>query len=134
MTVVDTAASDVVDVLRRNGVGDVDDSSLARALYSSDASLYRVPPKVVVRPRDVDEVLATVAACAATGVPLTARGAGTSIAGNAVGAGVVMDFRRNLGGIEHIDAEARTAVVQPGAVHAALQKAASPHGLRFGPD
>ncbi|MDN5854536.1 MAG: FAD-binding oxidoreductase, partial [Actinomycetia bacterium] len=134
MTVVETATHDVVTALRRNGVGDVDDSSLARALYSSDASLYRVTPQVVVRPREIDEVLATVAACAETGVPLTARGAGTSIAGNAVGTGVVLDFRRHLGAVEHIDPESRTAVVQPGAVHAKLQKQAAPHGLRFGPD
>lgn len=134
MTVVETATHDVVTALRRNGVGDVDDSSLARALYSSDASLYRVTPQVVVRPREIDEVLATVAACAETGTPLTARGAGTSIAGNAVGTGVVLDFRRHLGAVEGIDPDARTAVVQPGAVHATLQKAAAPHGLRFGPD
>ncbi|UPK75880.1 FAD-binding protein [Nocardioidaceae bacterium SCSIO 66511] len=134
MTVVETATGDVVAALRRNGVGDVDDSSLARALYSSDASLYRVTPQVVVRPREIDEVIATVTACAETGVPLTARGAGTSIAGNAVGTGVVLDFRRHLGAVEHIDPEARTALIQPGVVHANLQKAAAPHGLRFGPD
>ncbi len=129
-----TVASDVLGALRRNGVGDVDSSTLARALYSTDASLYRVVPQVVVRPRHVDEVLATVAACAETGTPLTSRGAGTSIAGNAVGTGVVMDFTRHLNAIHEIDVEARTARVDPGTVHAMLQKAAVPWGLRFGPD
>jgi FAD/FMN-containing dehydrogenase/Fe-S oxidoreductase len=126
--------SEVGHALRRLGVADVDDSTLARALYSTDASLYRVVPQVVVRPRGVEEVLATIEACRATGTPLTSRGAGTSIAGNAVGTGVVIDFTRHLNRVRDIDVEARTARVEPGTVHAVLQKAATPHGLRFGPD
>jgi FAD/FMN-containing dehydrogenase/Fe-S oxidoreductase len=133
VTILETA-TDVVGELRRAGVSDVDDSSLARALYSTDASLYRVVPQVVVRPRSVEEVLATVEACRATGTPLTSRGAGTSIAGNAVGTGVVMDLTRHLNRVHDIDVEARTARVDPGVVHAVLQKAATPLGLRFGPD
>ena len=125
---------DVVAALRRSGVEDVDDSTLTRALYSTDASLYRVVPRVVVRPRHVDEVLAIVDACATTGVPLTARGAGTSIAGNAVGAGVVVDFAKHLNRVRSIDPDARTATVDPGVVHASLQRAAAPYGLRYGPD
>ena len=125
---------DVVAELRRRGVQDVDDSSLTRALYSSDASLYRVVPRVVVRPRHTDEVPAVVEACAATGVPLTARGAGTSIAGNAVGPGVVVDFVKHLNRIHDIDPIARTATVDPGVVQASLQRAAAEHGLRYGPD
>lgn len=129
-----TATAEVVDALRRRGVADVDATSTTRALYSTDASLYRVVPQAVVRPRDVDEVLAVVDACAATGVPVTARGAGTSIAGNAVGTGVVIDFAKHLNRIHAIDAETRTARVDPGVVHVALQRAAAPHGLRYGPD
>jgi FAD/FMN-containing dehydrogenase/Fe-S oxidoreductase len=91
-------------------------------------------PQVVVRPRSVEEVLATVEACRVTGTPLTSRGAGTSIAGNAVGTGVVIDFTRHLNRVHDIDVEARTARVDPGTVHAVLQKAATPLGLRFGPD
>lgn len=129
-----TLTSDVVAELRRLGVADVDDSTTTRALYSTDASLYRVIPQVVVRPRSTEEVLATIAACQVTGVPLTSRGAGTSIAGNAIGTGVVMDFTRHLNRVLDIDVEARTARVEPGTVHAKLQKAATPLGLRFGPD
>jgi FAD/FMN-containing dehydrogenase/Fe-S oxidoreductase len=125
---------ELVAELRRAGLADVDDSGLARALYSSDASLYRVLPRAVVRPRSVDEMVATLEVCRSLGVPLTARGAGTSIAGNAVGPGVVLDTSRYLFGVRDIDAEARTATVEPGLVQAALQTAARPHGLRFGPD
>ena len=128
------ATSDVVGELRRVGVTDVDDSTLTRALYSTDASLYRVVPRVVVRPRSVEEVLATIEACRITGTPLTSRGAGTSIAGNAIGTGVVMDFTRHLNRVHEIDVEAKTARIDPGTVHAVLQKAATPLGLRFGPD
>jgi len=124
----------LVEGLRRAGVTDVDDSGLARALYSTDASLYRVLPRAVVRPRHPDEIVATLAVCRELGVPLTARGAGTSIAGNAVGPGVVFDTSRHLSRVHAIDPEARTAVVDPGVVQASLQAAARPHGLRFGPD
>ncbi|HEV7870791.1 MAG TPA: FAD-binding and (Fe-S)-binding domain-containing protein [Modestobacter sp.] len=120
--------------LLRAGVADVDGSGLARALYSSDASLYRVLPRAVVRPRHADEIVATLAVCRELGVPLTARGAGTSIAGNAVGPGVVFDTSRHLSRVRSVDPDARTAVVEPGVVQASLQAAARPHGLRFGPD
>ena len=78
------------------GVDDVRTDGTTRAIYSSDASLYRVPPLLVAAPRNADEVAAVLAVCRAEGVPLTARGAGTSIAGNAVGTGVVLDFSRHM--------------------------------------
>ena len=126
--------TDLAAELRRLGITDVDDSALARSLYASDAGLYRIAPQVVVRPRDTDEVAGTLAVARATGAPLTMRGAGTSIAGNAIGAGIVLDTSKHLNRILALDAEARTAHVQPGVVHAALQKLALPAGLRFGPD
>ncbi|WP_372728563.1 FAD-binding and (Fe-S)-binding domain-containing protein [Nocardioides sp.] len=124
----------MVAALRSRGVDDVDDSTLSRALYSSDASLYRVVPQAVARPRDTDELLAILDVSRTLGVPLTMRGAGTSIAGNAVGPGLVVDTVRHLNKVLSIDPEARTAVIQPGVVHAVLQRAAAPHHLRFGPD
>ena len=120
--------------LRGAGIAEVDDSGLARALYSSDASLYRVLPRAVVRPRHVDEIVAVLEVCRSLRVPLTMRGAGTSIAGNAVGPGVVIDTSRHLSRVLDVDVEARTATVEPGVVQAALQKAVQPRGLRFGPD
>ncbi|WP_435746705.1 FAD-binding oxidoreductase, partial [Nocardioides sp. SYSU DS0663] len=135
--VTDSGAAPTADLLaelRRRGVTDADDSTLTRALYSSDASLYRVVPQAVVRPRDGDELLAVVDVARTVGVPLTMRGAGTSIAGNAVGRGLVVDTVKHLNRVVSIDREARTAVVEPGVVHAQLQRAAAPHGLRFGPD
>ena len=127
-------APDLVAELRSRGISDVDGSSLTRALYSSDASLYRVVPQAVARPRHPDELLALLDASRTLGVPLTMRGAGTSIAGNAVGPGIVVDTLKHLNRVVSIDPEAATAVVQPGVVHADLQRAAAPHRLRFGPD
>lgn len=124
----------VAEALREAGVGGVDDSALARAMYSSDASLYRVPPAVVVTPREVEELPVVLGVCRDAGVPLTMRGAGTSIAGNAVGPGVVVDVSRHLNRVLEIDAGAGTALVEPGIVQARLHQAAAEHGLRFGPD
>jgi FAD/FMN-containing dehydrogenase/Fe-S oxidoreductase len=119
--------------LRQAGL-DADDSSLARSLYASDASLYRIPPRAVVHPRDADDVLAVLAVGREYAVPVTMRGAGTSIAGNAIGPGIVVDTSRHLNRVLDVDAGARTATVQPGVVHAALQTRAIGQGLRFGPD
>ncbi|GIM89621.1 FAD-binding and (Fe-S)-binding domain-containing protein [Paractinoplanes toevensis] len=126
--------SDVGDRLRRAGVAEVFDDATNRAMYASDASLYRVVPQAVVRPRAEDEVLTVLNVCRDLGVPITARGAGTSVAGNAIGPGVVLDFSRHLNRILDVDAAARTATVQAGTVQSVLQAAAKPHGLRFGPD
>jgi len=129
-----SARHEVADALRRAGLLDVSDSALTRSLYASDASLYRVEPLVVARPRHTDELVAAHEVCRTLGVPLTMRGAGTSIAGNAVGPGVVLDTSRHLRRILDVDPEAGTAVVEPGVVLARLQQAVRPLGWRFGPD
>src|SRR5882762_2606019 len=126
--------TELADALRRAGVGEVDVSTRRRAEYSSDASNYRVVPAAVAFPRHADEVAAALAVCRSLGVPLTSRGGGTSIAGNAVGSGLVLDFSRHLNRVVSIDADARTAVVEPGAILDDITAAAAPHGLRFGPD
>lgn len=134
MTSQPVPAPDLVDALRAAVRGEVDATTLRRAEYSTDASNYRVVPTLVVFPRDADDVVAALAVCRAHGVPVTSRGAGTSVAGNAVGPGVVLDFSRHMNAVLEIDPEARTARVQPGVVMSVLQQAAAPHGLRFGPD
>lgn len=105
-----------------------------RALYSTDASNYRQVPIGVAFPRTEDDVAAAVAIARRHGVPITGRGAGTSIAGNAVGPGLVLDFSRHLNRILDIDPERRLARVQPGVVLDALRSAVAGHGLTFGPD
>ena len=126
-------ARELVGALERVGV-QADASSRRRAEYSYDASLYRVPPLAVAFPRDADEVVAAVTTARGLGVPVTPRGGGTSIAGNAVGPGLVLDLSRRIDRIGTIDAEARIAHVDPGVVLDDLQRAAAPDALRFGPD
>ncbi|MBE9373593.1 FAD-binding oxidoreductase [Saccharopolyspora sp. HNM0983] len=120
--------------LRRALAGPVRTDPGHRALYSTDASNYRQVPVAVVQPRSTDDVAAATALAREHGVPITSRGAGTSIAGNACGPGLVLDFARHLDHIEHLDPDRRTARVQPGVVLDSLRAAAAEHGLTFGPD
>ncbi|MEU5954933.1 FAD-binding and (Fe-S)-binding domain-containing protein [Streptomyces sp. NPDC047525] len=114
--------------------GEVDFSVTARALNTMDASNYRRVPLGVLAPRDAEDVAAALAVCRERGVPVVARGAGTSIAGQATGTGLVLDFTRHMNRIVSLDAESRTAVVQPGVICDSLRGAAAAHGLTFGPD
>jgi FAD/FMN-containing dehydrogenase/Fe-S oxidoreductase len=105
-----------------------------RAAYTTDASNYRRVPAGVVFPRSSDDIGLVVAACREMGVPVTVRGGGTSVAGNACGDGVVIDTSRHLSRIVGIDPDRALAVVEPGVVLDDLRRAAEPHGLTFGPD
>src|SRR5450759_2262021 len=115
--------------LRGTATGDAG----VRALYSTDSSNYRVVPDLVIVPADVDDLVAAVALASQAGAPIVLRGAGTSMAGNAIG-GVVIDVSRHLNTIVDIDPAARTAVVEPGVVLADLTGAAAAYGLTFGAD
>ncbi|MET7428235.1 FAD-binding and (Fe-S)-binding domain-containing protein [Streptomyces flaveolus] len=126
--------TELAGALREAVRGEVGFDATARALVTMDASNYRRVPLGVVAPRDADDVAAVLEVCRARGVPVVARGGGTSIAGQATGTGVVLDFTRHMTGLLELDPGSRTAVVQPGLVLDRLQEAAAPHGLRFGPD
>lgn len=114
--------------------GEVDFTAAARALVTMDASNYRRVPVGVVAPRDATDVAAALEVCRARGVPVVPRGAGTSIAGQATGVGVVLDFTRHMNAVLAVDAGTRTAVVQPGVVLDALRDSVRSDGLTFGPD
>ncbi|MGW0187121.1 FAD-linked oxidase C-terminal domain-containing protein [Streptomyces sp. NPDC003362] len=130
-----TDVPDVLEAELRAAVrGEVRFDVTARALTTMDASNYRRVPLGVVAPRDADDVAAVLDVCRERGVPVVARGGGTSIAGQATGTGVVLDFTRHMNRLLSLDPGTRTAVVQPGLVLDRLQEAAAPHGLRFGPD
>ncbi len=130
----DHQADELEQALRRAVRGDVSFDTASRALMTMDASNYRRVPAGVVAPRDGDDVAAVLAVCRERGVPVVPRGGGTSIAGQATGLGVVLDFTRHMRGILSLDPERRTAVVQPGVICDDLRTAAGAHGLTFGPD
>ncbi len=134
VTAAAVAPRDLAAALRGAGLTEVDDSARRRAEYSTDASNYRVVPSVVVFPGHVEEAAAALDVARRTGVPVTSRGGGTSTAGNSVGSGIVLDFSRHLNRVLAVDPEARTAVVEPGAILDDITAAAAGHGLRFGPD
>lgn len=126
--------AEVAAALDRAGVRDVTVDPAQLAAYSSDGSLFRVVPTAVAFPRDEAEVAAVLAVARALAVPVTSRGAGTTLAGNAIGPGIVLDFSRHMNAVREVLPEERAAWVEPGVVHAALQARARAHGLRFGPD
>src|ERR1700754_479826 len=133
-TTVGAQAGKLAAALRKAGLSEIDTAARRRAEYSSDASNYRVVPTVVAFPRSADEMIAALAVCRELGVPVVGRGAGTSIAGNALSTGLVLDTSRHLNRVLSVDPERRTAVGEPGAVLDSITKAAAPFGLRFGPD
>ncbi|MDT4996649.1 MAG: hypothetical protein QOD45_717 [Pseudonocardiales bacterium] len=126
--------SELAEALRRAGLAEVDAGIRRRAEYSSDASNYRVVPAVVAFPRHADEAIAALSVAREQGAALTCRGGGTSIAGNAVGSGIILDFSRHLNRVLSVDPEEQVAIAEPGAVLDQITLAAGPHGLRFGPD
>ena len=133
-TTTDVQPAELAAALRKAGLSEIETGTRRRAEYSSDASNYRVAPLVVAFPRAADELIAALGVCRELGLPLVGRGAGTSIAGNALSTGLVLDTSRYLNRVLSVDPERRTAVVEPGAVLDSITRAAAPYGLRFGPD
>src|SRR5215472_14235036 len=126
--------ADIEESLAAVVSGEVRFDGYTRHLYSRDASMYAIEPTGVVFPRDADDVAAVVSVAGEAGVPVLPRGAGTSLAGQTVGAAIVMDLSRHMDRILEIDPQAMTARVQPGVVQQQLNAAAAEYGLLFGPD
>jgi FAD/FMN-containing dehydrogenase len=120
--------------LRANLRGEVQFGAGDRALYATDSSNYRQLPIGVVRPADTDDLVETIRVCRDHAAPVTLRGGGTSLAGQATNAAVVVDVSRHLNRIVELDPARRIARVQPGVILDDLRAAAERHGLTFGPD
>ncbi len=125
---------DLADELKRHVRGEVRFDGYSRMLYSTDASLYQIQPVGVVIPRTVEDVQATVEIAARRKVPILARGGGSSLAGQAVGAAIVIDFSKYMGNLLTLDTEARTVTVEPGMLVTPLNRQLAQHGLMLGPD
>jgi FAD/FMN-containing dehydrogenase/Fe-S oxidoreductase len=117
--------------LRREIAGEVRFDRLSRALYSTDASVYQIVPVGIVIPRNEADVLTTIRLCSRFGVPITARGGGTSQAGQAIGAGVQLDCSKYFNEILEINAAERWVRVRPGCVLDELNQKLKPLGLQF---
>ncbi len=105
---------------------------LTLAMYASDASIFQVTPLAVARPCDRDDVVSLARYASETGLPLIPRGAGTGVAGAAIGNGVIVDFSQRMRAVESIGES--TVRVQPGIVRDQLNRLLRPYGRYFPPD
>jgi FAD/FMN-containing dehydrogenase len=119
------------DRLAREIEGDAACDLFTRGRYSTDASMYQCFPAGAVCPGSAGDIAIAIEMAREEGLSVIARGGGTSTAGQALGEGVVLDFSKYLNRILAIDADARTAWVEPGCTPAALNAALKPHGLIF---
>ncbi len=120
--------------LRRRLRGDVEFDDITRYLYATDAGLNQIVPLGVVSPRDTEDVVRLVEYCASHGLSLVPRGAGSGLAGGAVGPGLQVDFSRYMNRVLEVGADGSWARVQPGVVMAALNQELRPRGIFFAPD
>jgi FAD/FMN-containing dehydrogenase/Fe-S oxidoreductase len=124
----------LVRYLRRHTTGEVRFDDTSRRIYATDASHYQIQPLGVVIPRTTDDLTATVQIAAELGVPITARGGGTSLSGQSIGPGVVLDCSKYLNRVGEVDVSGRRVRAQPGVVLDQLNREVARFGLTFGPD
>ncbi len=120
--------------LRKHLQGDVRFDLASRKLYSTDASIYQIEPLGVVIPRSADDLAVTVQVAAEMEIPITARGGGTSLSGQSIGPGIILDCSKYLNNVLEINPETLTARIQPGVVLDQLNRAVGEYDLLFGPE
>src|SRR2546423_10882312 len=113
---------------------DVRFDNLTRQLYATDASIYQIEPLGVAFPTSAQNASAVIRAAADENISVTPRGAGTSLVGNAVGDGLIVDFSRHNRKIDNLNIDNRTVRVGAGVVLDQLNAFLKPHGFGFGPD
>lgn len=128
------AARDLEARLKTTVRGEVRFDDASRALYSTDSSNYRQVPIGLVIPLNIDDVIATIAACREFGAAVLTRGGGTSVAGQTCNVAVVIDFSKYMHSVIDLDATTHRARVEPGIVLDALRLEAEKHELTFAPD
>src|SRR5213595_2049269 len=119
--------------IRQTGC-DVRFDNLTRQLYATDASIYQIEPIGVAFPKDARQASAVIRAAADAGVSVTPRGGGTSLVGNAIGKGLIVEFSRYNRQITDLDLEKQSVRVEAGVVLDQLNDFLRPHELCFGPD
>src|SRR5437660_4443123 len=113
---------------------DVRFDNLTRQLYATDASIYQIEPAAVGFPRSAREASGIIRAAADAGLSITPRGAGTSLVGNAIGEGLIVDFSRHNRGISELNLKKPSVRAGAGVVLDQLNTFLKPHGFCFGPD
>jgi FAD/FMN-containing dehydrogenase/Fe-S oxidoreductase len=131
---VKSPLEDFIAELRPEFAGDIRLDLGSRLLYSTDASVYQIEPLGVLLPRTQDDLRAAVETAANFRIPILPRGAGSSLAGQAVGEAIILDCSRWLDRIVNIEPDQRRATVEPGVVLSNLNREAARFGLQYGPD
>ena len=126
--------SDLGNELKKVIEGEVRFDRMTRLLYSTDASIYQIEPIGVVIPKHQGDVEEAMRIAARTGVPILPRGGGTSLAGQAVGEAVILDFSKYMRHVVELSEDESWVRVQPGIVYDVLDAHLKPCGLRFGPE
>ncbi len=114
--------------------GDLFTDNVQRVLYSTDASQYKELPLAVTRPKNRDDIQKIIAFARENGTSVIPRGGGTSLAGQVVGPGIVVDMSKYMNKILELNVDEHYVIVEPGVVLAELNQALAPHGLQFGPE
>lgn len=120
--------------LRKELKGDLFTDNLQRILYATDASMYRELPLAVARPRDKKDIKKIIAFARKSKSSIIPRGGGTSLAGQVVGSGIVVDVSKYMNRIIEFNPEERWVVVEPGVILAELNRYLIPQGFFFGPE
>lgn len=107
---------------------------ISLGLYATDASMYQMLPLAVVTPLDRNDTVKAVRLCAELGLPLLARGGGTSLTGQSVGEAVILDVSKNLTHVLELNLEEGWVRVEPGVVCSELNALLKPHDVHFAPD
>ncbi len=126
--------SDLRTALEARLAGEVRFDAVSRALYSTDASIYQIQPLGVAVVRSREDMLTALECARAHGCSITARGGGTSQAGQAIGSGLQIDTSKYFNHVLEVNVEERWARVEPGIVLDELNAQLAPHRLRFAPD
>lgn len=125
---------EILQDLQKRFKGDLRLDSASKVLYSTDASVYQIEPLGVAIPKTQEDLQTVVEFAAKYKIPILPRGSGSSLAGQAIGEALILDCSRYLDSIIEINPETNSALVEPGAILANLNRAAAEHGLMFGPD
>ncbi|MFQ5652739.1 MAG: anaerobic glycerol-3-phosphate dehydrogenase subunit C [bacterium] len=125
---------EIVQELRKRVQGEVRFDKYSRVLYSTDASIYQIEPKGVILPRTAEDAQAVVEIANKHDVAIVPRGGGTSLVGQSIGAGIIIDFSKYMNKILEVNREERWARIQPGVVLDQLNHHVGQYDLFFGPD
>jgi FAD/FMN-containing dehydrogenase/Fe-S oxidoreductase len=131
---VSELTGEIQEKIRRRTSGELRTDPKSRWLYSTDASLYQMQPIGVFFPQNKEDLLGLIEICRQHQIAVTPRGGGSSLAGQAIGPGIILDLSRYLDKKLQIDPEKRTAILDPGVTLTHLNQAARKYGLMFGPD